>query len=76
MIHICFGIHDANGIYSKYTASAICSVFENTSAKITVHLIHDDTLNEECLNRFKLLAKKYNQEICALHISPDYINTV
>ena len=47
MIHICFSLHDETGRYSKFTGTAICSIFENTFLppnSITVHILHDNTL--------------------------------
>ena len=29
MIHVCFGIHDETGRYSKFTGTAMLSMFEN-----------------------------------------------
>ena len=32
MIHICYGLHDRDGKYSKFVGMSMVSVFENTSA--------------------------------------------
>ena len=29
MVHICFAIYDATGLYSKFTGTALLSIFEN-----------------------------------------------
>ena len=29
MIHVCFALHDATGRYSKFTGTAMLSLFEN-----------------------------------------------
>ena len=29
MIHVCFGLHDKHGTYSKFTGTAMASIFEN-----------------------------------------------
>ena len=29
MIHVCFGLHDKDGRYSKFTGTAMTSLFEN-----------------------------------------------
>lgn len=63
IIHIAFGLHDPTGTYSKYTAAAIASVFENTSEKITVHLLTDRLLSSKNRNRFEELARQYGQTI-------------
>ena len=63
MIHVCFGIHDGTGHYSKFTGTTILSLFENTTSEVTVHILHDDTLTDENRDKFSLLATRYNQLI-------------
>lgn len=29
MIHVCFSLHDKTGAYSKFTGTAMLSIFEN-----------------------------------------------
>ena len=29
MIHVCFGLYDKNGTYSKFTGTTMLSIFEN-----------------------------------------------
>lgn len=31
MIHVCFGLYDKNGTYSKFTGTSMLSIFENIS---------------------------------------------
>ncbi|MBQ4404635.1 MAG: hypothetical protein II857_09525 [Selenomonadaceae bacterium] len=31
MIHVCFGLYDKTGRYSKFTGTTICSIFENAN---------------------------------------------
>ena len=61
MIHICFGLHDKTGRYSKFTGTAILSLFENTKSEVTVHILHDNTLTQDNREKFSLLAERYNQ---------------
>ena len=83
MIHVCFGIHDKTGHYSKFTGTAILSLFENTKSKVTVHILHDNTLTQDNRDKFSRLAERYNQlvkfynveELCAAKIV-EYINIV
>lgn len=63
MIHVCFALHDNDGEYSKYTATAICSVLENTFSDVTVHLFCDETLSSENINLFRQLVGRYNKNI-------------
>lgn len=58
MIHVAFCVNDANGSYVRHTAATIASIFENTKDKVTVHLIHDETLTDE--NKDRLLEVEKN----------------
>lgn len=62
-IHICYAIHDTQGSYSKYTGTSICSVLENTQNPITLHILHDDTLNERNRKCLVQLAEYYSAEL-------------
>lgn len=63
MIHVCIGFSDIKGTYSKFVGTTICSIFENTSEKITVHLMTDDKLTAENREKFEILADNYRQTI-------------
>ena len=63
MIQVCFGLHDANGRYSKFTGTTLTSIFENTSAKVAAHILHDDTLTDDNREKFFKLAERYNQHL-------------
>ena len=73
MIHICFSLYDKVGSFSKFIGTAMLSLFENTSAQVTVHILHDDTLTQDNREKFFRLAegcgqlvKFYNvEEFCA-----------
>ena len=83
MIHVCFGLHDKTGRYSKFTGTAMLSMFENTNSKITVHILHDNTLSTDNREKFIYLAGQYGQlvefynveELCADKIA-EYVNIV
>ena len=62
-IHICFSLFDKDGRYSKFTGTAILSLFENTTAEVTVHLLHDNTLTQDNRAKFIQLEKTYKQTI-------------
>ena len=36
MIHVCFGLHDKTGRYSKFTGTTMLSMFENSSTPPTL----------------------------------------
>ena len=66
MIHICYGLHDRDGHYSKFTGTSMLSIFENTAApanSITIHILHDNTLTRENHDNFVYIAGRYNQNV-------------
>lgn len=66
MIHVCYGLHDKDGRYSKFTGTSMLSMFENTSApsnSIMVHILHDNTLTADNRDKFSYIAGKYNQTV-------------
>ena len=66
MIHVCYGLHDRDGRYSKFTGTSMLSIFENTSApshSITVHILHDSTLSQSNHDKFVEIAEKYKQNV-------------
>ncbi len=86
MIHVCFVLHDKKGLYSKFTGTAMCSIFENSSTPpryITIHILHNNTLTTENRDKFISLAEKYNrlvkfynvEELCANKIE-EYVKLV
>lgn len=80
MIHVCFGLYDKTGRYSKFTGTTMLSIFENTNSKVTVHILHDNTLSTDNRDKFIYLVGQYNQrvkfynveELCAKEISQLY----
>lgn len=76
MIHVCFGLYDKTGRYSKFTGTAMLSLFDNIIAppySITIHILHDNTLTPDNHDKFIYVAGQYNQlvkfynveELCA-----------
>lgn len=63
MIHICFGLHDKNGLYSKFTGTTLLSVFANTASEVTAHILHDGTLTQANREKFVYLAGRYGQRV-------------
>ena len=63
MIHVCFGLYDKTGRYSKFTGTTILSMFENTNSDVTVHILHDNTLSQDNRDKFIYLAGKYSQTV-------------
>ena len=81
MIHVCFGLYDKTGQYSKFTGTAMLSLFENTNSNVTVHILHDNTLTDDNRDKFSYVAGQYNQtvkfynvdELCADKLK-EYVN--
>ena len=63
MIHISYAIYDKTGSYSSLLGTSICSVLENTKEKITIHLLHDESLTEENKEKLKVLCDRYNASV-------------
>lgn len=63
MIHVCFGLYDKNGRYSKFTGTAMLSIFENTNHPVTVHILHDNTLSADNRDKFSYIAGMYGQTV-------------
>ncbi|MBR5913064.1 MAG: glycosyltransferase family 8 protein [Selenomonadaceae bacterium] len=63
MIHVCFGIYDKDGRYSKFAGTTIASIFENTTSEVTVNILHDSTMTMNNFQNFVYLAGKYGQKV-------------
>ena len=63
MIHVCFALCDKTGRYSKFTGTAMLSILENTTSKVTVHILHDSTLTADNRNKFSYIAGQYGQVV-------------
>ena len=66
MIHVCFGLYDKTGRYSKFTGTAMLSLFENANTpplSVTVHILHDNTLTSDNRDKFIYLAGRYGQAV-------------
>lgn len=77
MIHICFGLHDADGHYSKFVGTTMASIFENTASPVTIHILHDSTLTNDNRDKFSYMAGKYGQGVNFHNVEelcPDEIN--
>ena len=69
MIHVCYCLYDSDGKYSKFCATSMVSIFENTSKDVTIHLIHDDSLTKDNRDKFNYLAGRYGQRIIFYHLN-------
>lgn len=62
-IQVCFCISDTTGSYSKFAGAAICSLFENTTSSVVIHLLTDATMSGDNRAKFIELAARYGQKI-------------
>ena len=79
MIHVCYGLYDRDGHYSKYVATSIVSIFENTTRNVNIHILHDNTLNITNRDKFNYIAGVYGQKITFYNvetIAPDRIKAI
>lgn len=67
-IHVLYALSDKKGTYSKYIGTSLCSLLENTKAKIIVHLFHDGSLSKENIKKFNIMAERYQAEIRYLNV--------
>ncbi|MFD1773097.1 glycosyltransferase family 8 protein [Paenibacillus rhizophilus] len=63
MIELVLAFHDKDGKYAEHAGVVLASVFHNTNSPINVHILHDETLNEENQRKLIELATGYNQTI-------------
>ena len=68
MIHVCFALYDKTRTYSRFTGTAMLSLFENHDTpphlpSITVHLLHDNTLTNENRDKLIQIAERYGQSL-------------
>ena len=63
MIHVCYGLYDKFGRYSKFTRTSMLSLFNNTKFEVTVHILHDNTLTAENKNKLQGVAENFNQQV-------------
>ena len=76
MIHVCFGLYDRDGHYLKFTAATIASMFENTKSKVTIHLLHDNTLTQDNRDKFNYLVGQYGQQINFYNVEKLCVNKI
>ena len=69
MIHVCYGLQDGDGHYSKFVGTSMLSLFENTTDSVTVHILHDDTLNNQNRDKLNYIAGYYRQHLKFYNVS-------
>ena len=74
-IHVALAVYDPKGTYSQHAGVTVTSIFENTKSKVTVHILHDDTLTDLNRERFLNTAKRYGQTIDLINVE-EYKNKI
>lgn len=74
-LNICFCFTDGSGSYYRHPLVALCSVFENTKARVRAHILCDESVAEPTREAFAALAKRYEQEVVFYDV-PDIAQTV
>ena len=62
-IHVVLAVYDPRGTYSRHAGVVMVSMFSNTKSPICVHILHDETLNEDNRSKFIELTEKFGQQI-------------
>lgn len=63
MIHVAYRLGSGDGFYAKMLGTSMLSMFENTNEKVTVHIMHNDSLTPDNRGKFCYIAGQYNQNI-------------
>jgi len=66
MIHICYGLYDKIGNYTKFVGTSMTSILDNKSQAplyICFHILHDNTLTAENRDKLNYLVGRYSQQI-------------
>jgi len=62
-IHVVLAVYDPCGTYSRHAGVVLVSMFSNTKSSVCVHILHDETLNEDSRNKLIELVAKFGQEL-------------
>lgn len=63
MIHAAYRLGSGDGFYVKLLGTSMLSMFENTQEKVTIHIMHNDTLTPDNIGKLCYIAGQYHQQI-------------
>ncbi len=64
VIHVALAFSDPKGTYARHAAVTAASVYENARARrVSVHVLHDETLTPVNRSALEELARKYGQDV-------------
>lgn len=75
-IDVCVAFTDNDGMYVFFAATTLISIFENTSEKINIHVLHDTTLGLKGKCLLCSVAKQYSASINFYSIDCDLIDSI
>lgn len=68
VIHVALAFCDPKGTYCRHAAVVMASIFENTSNKVCVHIIHDDTLTNNNREKLEKITSTYRQTVNFINV--------
>ena len=68
-IHVVLAVYDPHGTYSRHAGVVMASMFSNTKSQVCVHLLHDESLNEDNKRKLIELTNKFGQELDLIDVS-------
>lgn len=71
-INLVIALHDVSGDYSRHAGAMLTSVFDNTTSRVVVYILCDETMTALNHERFERLAQKYGQEIQFVRMTQDF----
>lgn len=63
MIDVALCFHDSTGFYYRKATTTILSIFDNTKARVHIHIVHDETLPFHHQSEMNNVAELYGQKI-------------
>ncbi|QWU17916.1 Lipopolysaccharide biosynthesis protein, LPS:glycosyltransferase [Paenibacillus sophorae] len=69
MIELVLAFQDKDGQYAEHAGVVLASVFHNTSSPVNVHILHDETLNDDNKQKLVELTTRFNHTINFYHIT-------
>lgn len=72
-IQIAFGLYDKSGDYTRYIATTIISILENTKYDVCIHILHDESIDNDKKHFLLSIVKKYKQSIKFYLVSLDKV---
>lgn len=63
MIELALTISDKDGTYARHAGAVLASIFQRSDSRYNVHILHDDTLNEDNMQKLTLLIKRWGHDI-------------